>query len=489
MITYLIEAGLIHLSLYLIYLFLLKKETHYQIRRYYLVGATIVALLLPFLDLPILPASGTPTVSEAINTLAPVVISGTNESNLGAFSSSFRFEWIYLIGLISAAFLIFLIGSIRSIYFNLRRSDQSSLFGISVRLLNGDDPSFSFFNWIFIGRDREELIVLHEKGHTLHGHTIDILLLNLFRVVFWWLPSSWWVLKELRLIHEFQADAYAMQHADAGHYKKLLIGNALSSVNMSLASSFHHGTLLKRLKAMQAKKQIISKWKLGVLGTLVATVVLVFSCSEQLEQDVQEISENASLIVDYPIEVQQRLEQLKKETGAEFSVMEFHRETVDKRKLETLVSQAKFAQFVKTPEDETKYLILSHDDAAFDVVKEMSKSKEGVYDLVDNQEELSESYAEFYQYLGENMEYPKQARKMGIEGKVYVQFILNPDGSVSNAQAVKGIGAGCDAEAVRAVSASTWSLPGKINGKAVKTRLMVPIMFKLDPKGEKNEES
>ena len=77
------------------------------------------------------------------------------------------------------------------------------------------------------------------------------------------------------------------------------------------------------------------------------------------------------------------------------------------------------------------------------------------------------------------MTYPKQARKLGVQGKVYVQFIVNEDGSVSNAQAVKGIGAGCDAEAERVVGSSTWPIPGKVNGKVVKTRMMVPIMFQL----------
>lgn len=478
MITYLIEAGLIHLSFYLIYLLLLRKETQYQLRRYFLVGTTLVAVVVPFLDLPLLPASNTPTVSEAINTLEPVFITGERAAGFEAFTKGYQFEWIHLIALISVVFLGYFILSIGSISRNLKKSSRSSLYGIPVWLQREENPSYSFFNWIFIGRDREELIVLHEKGHTLHRHTADILLLNMFRVFFWWLPSSWWVLKELRLIHEFQADAYAMKHADAGYYKKLLIGNALSSVNMSLASSFHHGTLLKRLKAMQAKKQIISKWKLGVLGTLVATVVLVFSCSEQLEQDVQEISANANLIVEYPLELQKRLEKLKHETGANYSVMEFHGE-VDKAKLEGLVAEYKFAEILDIKEGNKRFLILSQDDAAFEFVKEMSKSEDGVYDIVDNQDEMKEGVQEFYSFISNNMSYPKQARRLGVQGKVYVQFIINEDGTVSNTQAVKGIGAGCDAEAVRVVAASTWPIPGKVNGQAVKTRMMVPIMFQL----------
>lgn len=479
MITYLIEAALIHLSLYLIYLFLLRKETHYQLRRGYLLGATIASVTVPFLNVPLLPSNKATSISTAIsNTLETVVIRANGADGKGTLLN-YQFEWMHLFFLVSFLFLGFLIWGIRTIILNFRKSDESSLFGVKVWLLREENPSFSFFKWIFIGPEREELIVLHEKGHAIHRHTADVLLMNMHRVVFWWLPTSWWVLRELRLIHEFQADAFAMKHADAGYYKKLLIGNALSSVNMSLASSFHHGTLLKRLKAMQAKKQIISKWKLGVLGTLVATVVLVFSCSEQLEQDVQEISSNASLIVDYPPEVQKRVELLKKETGADYSVMEFHGET-DKAKVEKLVANYKFAEILDLKESDNQYLILSQDNAAYAVVKEMSKSEDGVYDLVDNQDEIKESAMDFYQYIGSNMLYPEQARKLGVEGKVMVQFIVNPNGSITNVQAVKGIGAGCDAEAVRVVSEGTWVKPGIVDGKPVKTRLMIPIAFKLD---------
>ena len=486
MTTYLIEAALIHLSLYLIYLLLLRKETHYQLRRGYLVLATLAAIALPFLDLPLLPAGDAPTVTKAIdNTLAPVIINADSTAEGVAWRLAMPFDWSWMFALVSVLFIAYLAWSIRSIMVNLRKSNKTALFGIPVRMIKEETPSFSFFRWIFIGKDREELIVLHEQGHAIHGHTVDVLLLNVFRAIFWWLPSSWWVLRELRLIHEYQADAYAVKHADAGYYKKLLIGNALSSVNLTLASSFHHGTLLKRLKAMQAKKQIISKWKVGVLGTLVATVVLVFSCSEQLEQDVQEISASASLIVDYPLEVQQRVELLTHETGAQYSVMEFHAET-DKSKLEKMIADYKFAEVFELKSDNKQYLILSQDDAAYAVVKNMSKSEDGVYEIVDEKPEYEGGIQNFYQFIAGNMEYPAQARKAGIEGKVYVQFVVNKDGSVSDVQVAKGIGAGCDAEAARVVAASTQWKPGKVDGKVVRTKLMVPILYKLDDSEEES---
>jgi protein TonB len=85
----------------------------------------------------------------------------------------------------------------------------------------------------------------------------------------------------------------------------------------------------------------------------------------------------------------------------------------------------------------------------------------------------------FYQFVGNNVKYPAQARRMGIEGRVFVEFVINRDGSLSEVKAIKGIGAGCDEEAVRIIqSAPAWN-PAKQRGKTVRQRYTLPIIFKL----------
>ena len=85
----------------------------------------------------------------------------------------------------------------------------------------------------------------------------------------------------------------------------------------------------------------------------------------------------------------------------------------------------------------------------------------------------------FYEYVGKKLKYPAQARRMGIEGKVFVEFVIERDGSITDVKAIKGIGAGCDEEAVRVLqSAPKWK-PGKQRGKPVRQRMVLPIAFKL----------
>jgi protein TonB len=85
----------------------------------------------------------------------------------------------------------------------------------------------------------------------------------------------------------------------------------------------------------------------------------------------------------------------------------------------------------------------------------------------------------FYEFVGKKLKYPAQARRMNIEGKVFVEFVVNRDGSIVDVKAIKGIGAGCDEEAVRVIqSAPAWK-PGKQRGKPVRQRMVLPITFKL----------
>ena len=105
---------------------------------------------------------------------------------------------------------------------------------------------------------------------------------------------------------------------------------------------------------------------------------------------------------------------------------------------------------------------------------------DGVFTVVENQPEPGGGMREFYRFVGDNIKYPKEAREKGIEGKVFVQFVVNEYGELTDFKTLKGIGGGCDDEAIRVLQeASAWN-PGTTDGKSVPVRMVMPITFKFD---------
>ena len=102
-----------------------------------------------------------------------------------------------------------------------------------------------------------------------------------------------------------------------------------------------------------------------------------------------------------------------------------------------------------------------------------------VFTIVEQQPEFPGGMGAFYQYVHKKLKYPSQARRMGIEGRVFVQFVVDKKGNITEVQAVRGIGAGCNEEAVRVIKSSPKWKAGKQRGKAVKVRMILLITFKL----------
>jgi protein TonB len=102
-----------------------------------------------------------------------------------------------------------------------------------------------------------------------------------------------------------------------------------------------------------------------------------------------------------------------------------------------------------------------------------------IFDVVETQPNPPGGMAGWNQYLSKNLKYPTQARRMGIEGTVIVVFVINTDGSIQDVEVLRGIGGGCDEEAVKVVTEAPKWEPGKQRGRAVRTRMRLPIRFKL----------
>ena len=111
--------------------------------------------------------------------------------------------------------------------------------------------------------------------------------------------------------------------------------------------------------------------------------------------------------------------------------------------------------------------------------EEEEEDVDQIFTIVENPAEPVGGYPKFYKFIKKKLKYPKQARRMGVEGKVYVQFIIDKTGAITNVKVMKGVGAGCDEEALRVIKMAPKWKAGKQRGRAVKQRIVVPIVFKL----------
>lgn len=136
--------------------------------------------------------------------------------------------------------------------------------------------------------------------------------------------------------------------------------------------------------------------------------------------------------------------------------------TYDQPKSETL-STSNTAS-IKSNNQETTQVISENPNEIFQIVEVMPSFPGGEQKLA--------------QYFAKNLKYPQVAKKNGIKGRVFVDFIIEPDGSVTNAKVVRGIGSGCDEEAVRVIQSMPKWNPGKQRGNAVRVSYRLPVVFK-----------
>ncbi|MBR0170373.1 MAG: energy transducer TonB [Bacteroidales bacterium] len=114
------------------------------------------------------------------------------------------------------------------------------------------------------------------------------------------------------------------------------------------------------------------------------------------------------------------------------------------------------------------------------VEQEEEEDEQVIFQVVENDPEFPGGLEAMYKFLAQNIKYPQLARENNITGKVYVTFVVEKDGSVSNARVLRDIGGGCGAEAIRVVKSMPKWTPGKQRGKAVRVQYNLPVNFNLN---------
>ncbi len=510
---YLGKAGAGMIALYVVYWLWLRKHTYFAFNRFYLLTALLISLGAPFI---VLPEKAPEPLPMAEFTMEPTTIVFQPEA-APLFSTEEILLIIYGLGVL--VMLIRLGFHLWHIMQMIRSGEQfRSGKYILVRASKENVSSFSFLNYLVLSqKDAEpygEVVLRHELVHIRQRHSWDLLWVEFVHVFMWFNPILIFFKRSLKEIHEFIADEQAT-NGDRFTYARTLAGYAFGVSPQVLTNNFFDVSQLKNRIAMLTKNRS-SRWVLGryllALPVVIGLVVLVAARSADPEaltfgQPAEELTVkgkvttsdgkglpgvaivvanlNRGTITDvegnYLIKVM-RGKQLV------FSFVGFKTQVIDVTKSEhNVIMQPE-------PKELNEVVVVGYgavpsnnEAVSGQEVSKLTKNGE-VFTVVEQNPEFPGGIRELGNYLGRSIRYPSAAQRANVQGKVFVQFVVGKDGDIREPKILKGIGFGCDEEALRVtLNMPKWS-PGKQNGKAVAVQYNLPIAFVLEKQTSSNGE-
>ena len=440
-LVYILKSAACLAVFYLFYKLLMSRDTFHRFNRFALLGLLVLSSVLPLVEVSV---NHPAPVHETMLTLEQLLLLSDVQAEGEVVSQPTTALWVrvallvYLVGIVF--FAVRNLWSLGRLAVLLRRGRLEQLADWlpgrteNVRLVvhKHDIAPFSWMRYIVLSRkDLEENgreILIHELAHIRNRHSWDLLLADLCIFVQWFNPAAWLLKQELQTIHEYEADDTVLREGvDAKKYQMLLIKKAVGTRLYSMANSFNHSSLKKRITMMLKEKS--SPWarvKYLYVLPLAALAVSAFARPE------------VSAVAD----------------------------ELSSAKVNDLVASMKTNQL-----ETVSFAVKDTLTPVFEVVERMPQFPGGVAAQVE--------------YFKKNLRYPAEAKKAGTQGRVVVQFFVNKDGSISNVKVLRGVDPALDAEAIRLVNSMPKWKPGMQKGKAVTVKYTVPVLFSLDELDEK----
>ncbi|MFC2124521.1 TonB family protein [Bacteroidota bacterium] len=435
-LNYMLESFLIFSIFLMFYHLFLEKEKCYHFNRFYLLITPLLALILPMIHIQVNPASPVAGVVFPDDLIILPEISIT--AGITVEESSSYINWnLIIIGSYLIGFTFFLarflsrLGQI-GLMFLKYRNKFIKLNGYYLVHTLGEIPTFSFINYIFwdqtrsLTEDEEKQILEHELKHIRDVHFLDLIYFNILSIVFWFNPFTHLLLIKAGEIHEYIADDTVVRRVDRADYVSLLARMALFRIHLPVSSFFNRSTTLKRIEKMKSNKRNTSILKLLAIIPVIGIIFLVFACQDETSRNMDAKS------------IQVVTEQSDIDSGSSARIDERNEALPD------------------IPDDEILDHKLDIDPAPIDGMEA------------------------FYKAIQMELQYPLEAKEKGIEGKVFVQFVIDKEGRIRNVTTLKGISHGCDEEAERVLETIDvkWT-PGVYEDVKVNCQMILPITFKL----------
>ena len=422
LLNYFFESGIYLAVAALFYHLLLRKDVHYLINRFVLLTLSACAMIIPLLPRWYEVSSLTNIISVQLPQIesAGFTVEGANRT-LGAPDTV---GW-FLAGLIVIMATRTLMGILK--LFRIHRTAQLvTIDDNRIRVHKAPIGPFSFFGSIYLNEDDfaddrlRTMILLHEKAHIRHWHSLDNLLMEVVGWIHWWNPFYYLIRKHVYQVQEYAADQAVIHRIDLKQYVELLLCARSKTYRPQMVNAFFSQPLKTRVIMMKRSKNPRSlAWKSIFLLPLIGAMFLLHSCADDAPMNETPV-ENAAKTV----------------------------ETKEEPAADTQQSLPRFPGCEgQAPEARDKC-----------------------------------AQQKLLKYIAENIKYPEDAKANTIEGTVVSKFFVTTDGKIEDVAIVKSLGYGCDEEVLRVLDKMnneyTW-IPGTQDGKVVKVMFTLPVRFKL----------
>ena len=297
---YILKSSVCLVLFYLFFRLLLSKETFHRFNRMALLGVLFFSLLIPCIEVT---TRHQVEVQQAVLSIEQLLLMAeleTTPANVGAVQETSAISWVQIVLLVYWAGILFL--ACRNIYsliclFRLVHSGKHEKLekGVTLVVHNQEIVPFSWMKYIVISRkyleENGREILIHEMAHIHHRHSVDLLVADICIFFQWFNPGAWLLKQELQNIHEYEADETVINEGvNAKEYQLLLIKKAVGTRLYSMANSFNHSKLKKRITMMLKEKS--NPWaRLKYLYVLpLAAIAVTAFARPEISEKVEEIS-------------------------------------------------------------------------------------------------------------------------------------------------------------------------------------------------------
>ena len=440
---YILKSSVCLVLFYLFFRLLLSKETFHRFNRMALLGVLFFSLLIPCIEVT---TRHQVEVQQAVLSIEQLLLMAeleTTPANVGAVQETSAISWVQIVLLVYLAGILFL--ACRNIYsliclFRLVHSGKHEKLekGVTLVVHNQEIAPFSWMKYIVISRkDLEENgreILIHEMAHIHHRHLVDLLVADICIFFQWFNPGAWLLKQELQNIHEYEADETVINEGvNAKEYQLLLIKKAVGTRLYSMANSFNHSKLKKRITMMLKEKS--NPWaRLKYLYVLpLAAIAVTAFARPEISEKMEEIS------------------------------------AVKVNDLAEIVQEKVLQDTVKVSKDEKK------DALVVTGVKSKEEEEIVIFEVVEQMPEYPGGMSALQKYLSEKIAGSPMKGKAG--GRVMVGFTVAETGKIKDVRVLQSDEASLNQEAERIVSEMPDWIPGKQRGRPVPVKYTVPIRF------------